>query len=487
MRLLDSLSISGGNLTRLKLRTSLTIAGVVIAIATFVAMLSFGAGNQRYVEEQFEKLGLFNTVQVYPISAEPETDSVPPRGLDRAALEELSKLPGVRLAYPFEAFTATATLGDSIFETRAQALSQDALQTKLFSGLQAGRLLASDSAKEAVVTDRLLRAAGMIKADSVLNQPIVLRVRISSVDSGLARVLPPDREYMQKRIREIQFDSLLHRAYTERLLKAELNKAMSEFLKGYMQSPNIVSETLTIVGVLHASGPQERNISSVIVPEATGRRLTAGIFSGDPTEMMAALSSGQLFMATEQGDGRTFGHVTLDLDPKALVKPVIDSVKALGFRPFSFAEQFEEIKKFFFYFDLALAVVGIIALVTASLGIINTMVMSVLERRREIGVLKSLGANERDIKFLFLTESAVIGLAGSFFGILFGWTITLVASKVAQVFMEREGIPAMQLFALPVWLVASALTLGLVVSLAAGYYPASRAARVDPVEALRNE
>ncbi len=67
MTLRDLITISTGNLTRMKLRTVLTVAGVVVAIGTFVAMLSFGAGNQRYVTDQFEALGLFHTMQVYPV------------------------------------------------------------------------------------------------------------------------------------------------------------------------------------------------------------------------------------------------------------------------------------------------------------------------------------------------------------------------------------------------------------------------------------
>ena len=81
----------------------------------------------------------------------------------------------------------------------------------------------------------------------------------------------------------------------------------------------------------------------------------------------------------------------------------------------------------------------------------------------------------------------MIGLVGSILGILVGWIITRVASKVAQMFMAKEGIHGFDPFALPIWLIVAALALGLSVSLIAGHYPASRAARVDPVEALRNE
>ena len=141
----------------------------------------------------------------------------------------------------------------------------------------------------------------------------------------------------------------------------------------------------------------------------------------------------------------------------------------------------------FLYFDLALGVVGLIALITASLGIVNTMVMSITERRKEIGVLKSLGADEMDIRWLFLVESGVIGMIGTMGGIFFGWVITRVVSAIAQGYMRSEGIPEMDLFSLPLWLLMIAFSVGVGVSLLAGFYPAARAARVDPVEALRNE
>jgi len=159
----------------------------------------------------------------------------------------------------------------------------------------------------------------------------------------------------------------------------------------------------------------------------------------------------------------------------------------LGFRTFSFAAEFEKIQQVFIYFDLALGVVGLIALITASLGIVNTMVMSINERRREIGVLKSLGADDSDIRRLFLIESGVMGVLGTAGGILFGWIITRIVSAIAQAYMKSEGIPPLDLFALPVWLILIALGIGVGVNMLAGWYPAARAARVDPVAALRNE
>jgi ABC-type antimicrobial peptide transport system permease subunit len=113
--------------------------------------------------------------------------------------------------------------------------------------------------------------------------------------------------------------------------------------------------------------------------------------------------------------------------------------------------------------------------------------MSVTERRREIGILKSLGAHESDIRWLFLVESGMIGAIGAAVGIFVGWLGTRVVALIARTIMEREDMPVFDPFALPMWLIGLAFAFGVLVSVIAGLYPAARAARVDPVEALRSE
>ncbi len=487
MTLPDLISTSFGNLARMRLRATLTIAGVVIAVGTFVAMLSFGAGNQLYVSEQFEKLGLLHTMQAFPLSSREAADSVKVRSLDDSAIAELQKIPGVRLVFPFDAMTTSVSFRDTTISIRTQAVSLDVLQTKWFALLSAGEKFTSDAAKKGLVTSRFLREFDVKDPDSVIGKQIVLTVQRSSLDSGIAQLFPPDREYLRERIKEITIDSFRQRDYLTRLLKTEANRTVAKFLEGFTQHRETVRETLTVCGVLRAGGPQERVLSPLFIPVATSEKLSSGFSFDDPSALFATLQSGNLFPVEGTGNGKNFSKVTLDVEPTADQKMIGDSIKALGFRSFSFAEQFEEIKKFFIYFDLGLAIVGLIALVTASLGIINTLVMSVLERRREIGVMKSIGADERDIRNLFLTESGIIGFVGSLLGIALGWGVSRVISFVAQTFMQSEGIDPLELFALPYWLVFAAIALGTSVSLLAGLYPAARAARVDPVEALRGD
>jgi putative ABC transport system permease protein len=227
----------------------------------------------------------------------------------------------------------------------------------------------------------------------------------------------------------------------------------------------------------------------IVIPERTARRLSTGgvILGNDPSDLLFAVKEGGLFKRSGAYDSRSYPRVTLELEPLASHAAVKDSVEALGFRAFSFAEQFENMQRFMVYYYVGLGVIGLIALVTASLGIINTMVMSITERRREIGILKSLGGHESDIRRLYLVESGAIGAVGSTVGIALGWVGTRVVAVILRAIMTREEIPAFDPFAMPPWLIALAFFFGLFLSVVAGLYPAARAARVDPVEALRAE
>lgn len=488
MTFVDFVSVSIGNLWRMKLRTFLTVSGVVIAIAAFVSMLSFGAGNQQYLARQFEELGLLTTMQAFPKTRSGDTDTVKVAVLDQNALDKLAKIPGVRLAYPYEAFAVHVKLGDSLLSTKAQALSQSAISTKLFSRILVGKAFDSDSAHQALVSDEFLKNAGFKNLDSLINQPIVLTVRVSSIDSGLAHVVVGGRERIRGLVESISADSLLHSAdYRRQLFRTEVNSALGRFIDGFLNARAEIADTLIICGILEQRRMEHLRMGSIIIPVVTAKQFTTSGFTDDPASIFVAMSSGNLFPTGNSNGSKSYPQVTLDLDPHVLYKTVRDSVEAMGFRAFSFAEQFDEIRRFFFYFDLALGVVGLIALITASLGIINTMVMSILERKREIGVLKSLGADDLDIRFLFLAESGMIGVMGAVTGIIVGWLITRLVSVVARTIMVKQGIPEMEMFALPVWLISIALAIGIGVSILAGLFPAARAARVDPVEALRNE
>jgi ABC-type antimicrobial peptide transport system permease subunit len=129
-----------------------------------------------------------------------------------------------------------------------------------------------------------------------------------------------------------------------------------------------------------------------------------------------------------------------------------------------------------------------VALVVAALGIANTLLMAVLERYQEIGVYKSLGASYGDLWVLFLTEAGIIGLLGGSGGLLLGRIVCYGLDIAVNAYARRHGVTEpMQVFVFPAWLLAGTVIFAVLASVLAGVCPALRAARVDPIRALRRE
>lgn len=148
----------------------------------------------------------------------------------------------------------------------------------------------------------------------------------------------------------------------------------------------------------------------------------------------------------------------------------------------------EQANRVFAVINVMLASVGGLALFVASLGIVNTMIMAIYERTREIGTLKAIGASRGDIRGLFMLEAGMIGLLGGAAGIVGGWLLGLLLNQVIGWYIEREQLPiAATFFVTPWWLALAALGFGALVGVLAGLYPAARAARLDPLVALRYE
>jgi len=135
-----------------------------------------------------------------------------------------------------------------------------------------------------------------------------------------------------------------------------------------------------------------------------------------------------------------------------------------------------------------LGLLGGISLLVASFGIANTMIMSILERPREIGIMKAIGAEDREVKLIFFFEAAVIGLTGGIIGALAAWGIDGISNRLAYRFiLKPQGASFVDFFSLPPYLWLGAIVFALVVSILAALYPAARAARIDPVRALRHD
>ena len=158
----------------------------------------------------------------------------------------------------------------------------------------------------------------------------------------------------------------------------------------------------------------------------------------------------------------------------------------MGFQTHSNAEYLESMKKQSAMIQAVLGGIGAISLLVAAIGIANTMMMSIYERTREIGVIKVLGCDLKNIKQMFLMEAGFIGFLGGVIGNVFSIIISVVINKVVAGMGAEMGITG-GISYIPVWLVLVSLLFATLVGMAAGYFPALRAMRLSPLAAIRNE
>jgi ABC-type antimicrobial peptide transport system permease subunit len=146
-----------------------------------------------------------------------------------------------------------------------------------------------------------------------------------------------------------------------------------------------------------------------------------------------------------------------------------------------------EIKQQLAVFNILGAVlggIGGIALVVAAVGVANTMIMSILERTREIGVMRAVGARRGTVSRLFTFEASLLGFLGGAVGLGVGYVLILIANPLINDQLKSNAIASRNIVALPLWLILGVLGITTLIGLLAGLYPARRAARLDPVEAL---
>jgi putative ABC transport system permease protein len=289
-------------------------------------------------------------------------------------------------------------------------------------GLSAGRLPASDSAPEILLTDTEVTALGFSNPAAALGTKVTFTALYGVIAlPGMAR------------------NPAVHR----------------------------VPIQLTVVGV----------VPSRFMPGGTPGGLVPYTVAGEYWTQLAQANGWR---------GGEFASITLLADAGSAVSGLRDRVLALGFQAQTFGDQFRGFEDLLGRLRLALLGLAIVALLLACLGIANTMYTAVLERTKEIGVLKALGARSRDVLLLFVAEAAVIGLAGGLIGTL----IAIGLARLGNAAVDRlaQGVVSgLDVFRPDAWVVVAALVLAVLLSTVSGFLPAVRAALQDPVKALRYE
>lgn len=189
----------------------------------------------------------------------------------------------------------------------------------------------------------------------------------------------------------------------------------------------------------------------------------------------------------DQQTEKDFNLARVQVTDQSKLPEVRQQIEAMGYQVDSVADTVGQIDKIFFIFEIVVASFGAIALFVAAMGALNTLTVSLLERTREIGLMRSLGATSKDIYFMFLTESIVIGLLGGLVGIGIGIGAGRVVNYALNYLAQRAGGEPVEIFYAPMVFLGVVLGVVLIVSIVTGLYPSRRAAKINPLDALRYE
>jgi putative ABC transport system permease protein len=451
------------NLREALLRNSLTTLGVAVGVASLVAMLSLGVGLQELASKRLANSGLFDTVLVTSrrnlrdFNRSSADKSVPPqkaRSLDDDARKEMERLPNVVEVYPQIRFPTEVRYNGNPYSTVVAGVPASARGNGAYDGMQ-GSFFSSLTADEAILQIEFAKDLSDQTSTLIGKELTVRYVERQPLAPQSAPADPPSAKKV------------------DGSAAASVNEAASE---GFSIVPR--EKKLRIVGII------ETEPAAGFGGFGNGRLFI-------PLDVAVTLRAAQvtdLRDAVRTPTGKpTYANLTVRAKSPSQVEAIETSIKIMGFSTFSLLDATRNLRLFFTIFDLLLGIFGSLALAVATLGIINTLVMAILERRREIGILKALGAADLDVKQLFFVEAGVMGLLGGIFGVCMGWLIGRAVTWGTNLYLQRQNLPPAHVFSVPWWLVLGGIAFAVVVSLAAGLYPATRAARLDPVEALRYE
>ena len=469
MKTYDLSELALRNLRESSLRNSLTTIGISVGVASLVAMLSLGIGLQKLATRHLAKSGLFDTVVVTSrrdlrgFNREDQrstASAAESRTLDEPARQEIESLPDVLEAYPDIRFITELRYQDKPHLTMVSGIPDSARSNDAFTGIP-GSFFSSETAPEVI-----------------LQKSFALEL--------LGKTPPPGHE-----------DDIPVGDLAKPLLGQELTMRYAQ----RVSAPESAENTPAKSG---ASDESESDAAYSVISREQRLKIV-GISDLDPDSMRGAararvflpLKLAQELRVMQPSDVRdsmrgfskqpSYSTVSVRVKNPKNVEVVEQAIKKLGFNTFSILDATRSLRQFFAVLDLFLGIFGSLALAVASIGIVNTLVMAILERRREIGIMKAIGASDSDVKKLFFAEAGAMGLLGGVVGVMLGWAIGHVINLGTNIYLKRQALPPETFWSVPWWLVGAAIVFAFIVSLVSGLYPAARAARLDPVQALRYE
>lgn len=441
----DLLSLCSRNLLRRRTRTLLAIIGVVVGTCAIVVMMSIGFGLSVGFQEQIESYGNLHLVNVRSNgSMRMDGGSAGKKAvLDMRTIQKIEKLPGVDAASPVISEYMSLGIGKYIAQSEIVGIRPEVMQ-KFGYELKEGRLLQQGDKYAAVFGSQV--PSWFYNPKKTQGYTWGGEAQVDVITDKM--ILTGDHEYGQKKTSTPGEEKINYAEY----------KA-----KG--------------VGIL-ANENDESAYSVYMSLEAV-------------EQMQKDLRKARKEFGVNQNSG--YDRAMVYVGDINQVEEVSKTIREMGFQTDSLNDWLKSMQETARMIQGILGGIGAISLLVAALGITNTMIMSIYERTKEIGVMKVIGANLKDIQRMFLLEAAMIGLAGGLIGLGISYLVSLLMNTVLLDVVSTAlgsiagGGGASVVSIIPWWVAVGAVIFATVIGVLSGYYPARRAMNLSALESLKNE
>lgn len=427
MSIYDTLRMAIGNLLRRKLRTFLTILGVVIGTTSIIVMVSIGIGINESYKQQISEWGSLQVIEVYKPYSYDGNASGQETKLTDETIHKFRDMEGVETATPVLNQYFQLICGKYVVDASFKGINLDSMEAMGYEIVE-GRLPNSD--------DRFGIAVGQSLLTQFYNPKLSWRMRYNSPS--------PEVNIFEDRVK-ITYDWSWGTSNADKKIKPY---------------------NATVVGVVGGSGEESY---SVIMDIKDLQKIV-----DDQNKYYNNKNN------TSKGEYQNALVKVADMND---VSKIEQQIKDMGFNTYSLMQYLESMQETTNMLQAVLGVIGAVSLLVAAIGITNTMIMSIYERTREIGVMKVIGASLMDIQKLFLTEAAFIGFFGGLFGIILSFIISFgINSLGAGYFGGGYSISV-----IPLWLSLLGLGFATLIGIIAGFFPARRATKLSALTAIKTE
>ncbi len=451
MRFLDLLTMSINNLRRRKVRTALTVLGVVIGTASVVVMVSLGIGLNALMMEMYSSYGSMTAIEIYNYGNNGNNGtSDNPLYLTDDTVKEFLRIPHVTSASPV--LETNVILKQGVYETNT---SINGVTREFMEQIPLGQGKLPDPKNT--------------EMEFIYGNAIVQWFQNSKTGKGYWETQElPDIDYMNKPMFAIFDTDAYYQSRSGRSGDGTPVKAPKKYL-------------IKTAGVVEGGIDDYNSYAYGVYTDIDQLKAQLKkIYKKNPIPGQPTNKKGKPYSYF------IYNQAYVYVDDMENVTTVQKAITDMGFQANSQMEWIEQSQQTYNMIQLVLGGIGAISLFVAAIGIANTMMMSIYERTKEIGVIKVLGCDLRTIRNMFLLESGFIGFMGGVIGVAISYGIGFIMNHflgIGQIMTGQAG----NISRIPLWLASAAVVFAVFVGMAAGFFPSLRAMHLSPLAAIRNE